>query len=331
MPNKNPIAAVGSIRNFMSIVKEVNFEEIRERAEQAPRILMISTTREEAEEASVAVFGPDPERFVEYRTGERVGKFDSMHFDAVIVWDPDHSGLFDQVRKQSSQGRTDRVFFLASDGLDAVERLQTEIVMTDPDIAPAFGRWFVPFRPAAVRAIIDETAKANAQFAFISNVPSIVPLFGGFLSAGADLIVLTKNQVMMSYKLAATNGRNLSDQSGIIRELAPVVGAGFVWRTVAREATSFLPFLAGTIPKVGIAFAGTYTIGRAVDYYYRFGKKPTREQMRHFSELSVKLAASIPLPGRDKSDKVDAQIEEDLRRSVEKAESQEGDQTQIQS
>jgi uncharacterized protein (DUF697 family) len=300
----------------MSIVKEVNFEEIRARAEQAPRILMISTTYEHADTAAKAVFGPEPERFVQYKTGDRTGTFDSIHYDAVIVWDPERTGLFDEVRKQSSQGRTDRIFFLASDGADAVERLQTEIVMTDPDIAPALGRWFIPFRPMAVRAIIDETAKANAQFAFVSNIPSIVPLFGGFISAGADLIVLTKNQVMMSYKLAATNGRNLHDQTGILRELAPVVGAGFVWRTVAREATSFLPLLAGTIPKVGIAFVGTYTVGRAVDYYYRFGKKPTREQMRLFSQQAVKLAASIPLPGRDKSDKVNAEIEADLKRSV---------------
>ena len=63
------------------------------------------------------------------------------------------------------------------------------------------------------------------------------------VSAGADLVVLTKNQVMMSYKLAAANDRDLEDHAGVLRELVPVVGAGFVWRTVAREATSFLPFL----------------------------------------------------------------------------------------
>ena len=51
MPSKNPIAAVGSVRNFMNIVKEVNFDEIKERAAQAPRVLVVSRTQAEAERA----------------------------------------------------------------------------------------------------------------------------------------------------------------------------------------------------------------------------------------------------------------------------------------
>jgi uncharacterized protein (DUF697 family) len=162
--------------------------------------------------------------------------------------------------------------------MGTVAAFRSEILLNDPELAPSIGRHFLELRAEAIHAIIDSTAKANAKFALISNVPSIVPILGSFLAAGADFIVLTKNQVMMSYKLAAANGRALDDQTGILRELVPVVGIGFVWRTVAREATSFLPLMAGTIPKVAIAFVGTYTVGRAVDYYYRFGTKPPKEQ-----------------------------------------------------
>jgi uncharacterized protein (DUF697 family) len=110
----------------------------------------------------------------------------------------------------------------------------------------------------------------------------------------------------MAYKLAAVNGRDLANQAGVIRELVPVVGAGFVWRSIAREATSFIPFAAGTLPKAAIAFAGTYSIGRAVDYYYRFGKKSSSDQMKVFWEQALKLAAQIPFPGRDRDDDLDA-------------------------
>lgn len=322
MPSKNPIAAVGSVRNFMNLVKEVNFEEIRDRAEQAPRVLMVARTQTEADEATNIVFGEGSGGYVDYRVGERSDRIDPSRYDAVIVWDPDRTGLHDEVKRQAANNRTGNVFQLGSVNPDAVNQLRTAIVATDLELAPAFGRWFAPFRAPAVHAIIDGTAKANAKFAFISNVPSIVPLFGGLISASADLIVLTKNQIMMSYKLAAANGRDLSDQTGILRELAPVVGAGFVWRSVAREATSFLPFMAGTIPKVGIAFAGTYSVGLAADYYYRFGKKPSKDQMRAFSQQAVKLAASIPLPGRTASDKQEAVIEAEIRESVDEAEKQ---------
>lgn len=324
MPNMNPLGAVGSVRNFMSIVKEVNFEEIRERAEQAPRVLMVSASHADAELSATALFGEDADRYVEYKAAEQAGNIDLRRYDIVVVSDPEHSGLYDQVRKQSGQGRTDRIFFLSSANAETAERLRTEIVMTDPDLAPAFGRWSTPFRSAAVRAIIDETAKANAQFALVSNVPSIVPILGSVISAGADLIVLTKNQVMMSYKLAAANGRDLGDHTGILRELAPVVGAGFVWRAVAREATSFIPLMAGTIPKVAIAFAGTYSVGRAVDYYYRFGHKPSREQLQEFSAQAVRLAASIPLPGRGKSQPEDGQIEQGKTQPVTKTDDMAG-------
>ncbi len=324
MPSKNPIAAVGSVRNFMNLVKEVNFEEIRDRAEQAPRILMVASTEAEAGEATDSLFGEGSGGYVDFRVGDRSDRVDPSRYDTVIVWDPDGTGFFEQVRKQAPNNRTGNVYQLGASGPEAVIKLRSAIVMSAPELAPAYGRWFVPFRGPAVHAIIDGTAKANAKFAFVSNVPSLIPLFGGLISASADLIVLTKNQIMMSYKLAAANGRDLSDQTGILRELAPVVGAGFVWRTVAREATSFLPFMAGTIPKVGIAFAGTYSVGLAADYYYRFGKKPTRDQMRAFSQQAVKLAASIPLPGRSASDKQEAAIDAEIRASVDESQKQTG-------
>ena len=113
-------------------------------------------------------------------------------------------------------------------------------------------------KSACARQGITETATVNGEFALVSNIPSIVPLIGTAFTVGADFIVLTKNQLMLIFKLAAVNGRDLDHRWRIYSEMIPVVGAGFAWRTVAREVVTLLPLAIGTIPKVAIAFAGTW-------------------------------------------------------------------------
>jgi uncharacterized protein (DUF697 family) len=131
----------------------------------------------------------------------------------------------------------------------------------------------------------------------VSNIPTILPIVGNIAAAGADFIVLTKNQVMMLYKLAAVFGRDLRDQRGILQDVLPVVGAGLFWRTAARQAATWLPFAAGTIPKLAIAYVGTMAVGRAAEFYYRTGLKPTRSQMDQFTRQAVELLRQLDLPG----------------------------------
>jgi uncharacterized protein (DUF697 family) len=166
------------------------------------------------------------------------------------------------------------------------------------DRAPAFGRALPVFRPAAAKQVIDETAAANAQFSLVSNLPTILPIIGNIAAAGADFIVLTKNQVMMLYKLAAVFGRDLRDQRGILQDVLPVVGVGLLWRTAARQAVTWLPFAAGTIPKLAIAYVGTMAVGRAAEFYYRTGLKPSRKQMDQFIRQAAELLRQIDLPGK---------------------------------
>ncbi|HYI24808.1 MAG TPA: hypothetical protein VD767_05290 [Thermomicrobiales bacterium] len=298
----NPVSAVGSFKNLMNIVKEVDFDDIRDRAEQAPRILCIAATEDAARAAGESMFGPQIDRFVEFRAATDLVELDPARYDIVLVTDSTQQDVANRVRRLAAGYRTSNVFSRSANTPELDEQLRLRIASALPDLAPSLGRWFEPFRPVAVKVIVDETSRANAQFAVVSNLPAVVPVLGSMFAAGADLIVLTKNQIMMAYKLAAASNRDLADHTGIIRELVPVVGAGFLWRSVAREAASFIPFAAGTIPKAVIAFAGTYTIGRAVDYYYRFGKKSSSDQMKLLWEEALALAARIPLPGRDQNE-----------------------------
>jgi uncharacterized protein (DUF697 family) len=285
----------------MNVVKDIDFEEVRDRAERAPRMLVLSTDQQLADQATTRLFGSvDRDGITTESWGDRE-TLDATRYDVVVVYDPNGEGLFDRVRRATGSRRDSaNVFFLAkeiSDGDDPANALRSEVMDTLPDLAPSFGRHFEEWQPAAVRAIIEQTSRANAQFALVSNIPAVIPILGGLVAASADLIVLTKNQIMMAYKIAAAHDRKLDDQMAIVRELTPVVGAGFLWRTAAREAASFIPLAAGTIPKVAIAFVGTMTVGRAADYYYRFGKKPTKNQFAQFREQAQALLDKLPIIG----------------------------------
>lgn len=306
------LGAVGTVRSFMNVVKDIDFDEVRDRAEQPPKTLVIAPEEALARNAAIQVFGDDARDGIHVRAWREGDSPDPSRWDAIIVYDPAGSGLLDKARKTFGSRANEAIFFLAQHqpgGSDPVELLRAEVTEALPDLAPSYGRFFQTWRPAAVRAIIDETAKANAQFALVSNIPAVIPVLGGFVAASADLLVLTKNQVMMCYKIAAAHDQELGNQMAIVRELTPVVGAGFFWRTVAREAASFVPLAAGTIPKVVIAFAGTMTVGRAADYYYRFGKKPPKDQMNQFMDNAAKMAKKLPIVGADSELKVQEQRE----------------------
>jgi uncharacterized protein (DUF697 family) len=221
--------------------------------------------------------------------------------DAAIVWDPERTGAGSRVaealRYLSPPVPIVRFAGPGPDDRDAVDRLRADIMKRNAERAPAFGRALPAFRAAAAKQVIDETSAANAQFALVSNIPALLPVIGNLAAAGADFIILTKNQVMMLYKLAAVFGRDLRDQRTILQDVLPVVGAGLLWRTAARQAVTWLPFAAGTIPKLAIAYLGTMAVGRGAEFYYRTGLKPTRSQMDQFGRQAAERLHQFDLPG----------------------------------
>ncbi|MDQ4045710.1 MAG: hypothetical protein M3173_09725 [Chloroflexota bacterium] len=304
------LGALGTVRGFMNVVKEVDFDEVRSRAETAPRVLVVADENGRAERFVSEVFGDDAMRYVDTRT-DRFEDIDASRWDVIVVVDPTGSGIMSKARSAVGNEAKRKLVDsrVSGPGITAEEitTAQDAIVSADTEFAAALGRRFPELQLAAVKAIVDETAKANAQFALVSNAPAIVPFIGGIVAASADLIVLTKNQVMMVYKIAAVHNRALDDQFKLMRELAPVVGGGFLWRTLAREAASFLPLAAGTVPKVAIAYVGTVVMGRAADYYYRFGKKPTREHLREFTRRASETASRLQISRKDEQEAKEAE------------------------
>jgi uncharacterized protein (DUF697 family) len=152
------------------------------------------------------------------------------------------------------------------------------------------------------KRLTDETAKANAVYAASTALGGFIPVVNVPLNV-ADMMILTKNQLVMAYKLALAYGKTGAPMS-VMTEMIGVLGSGFFFRQVARGLIGFIPGW-GVIPKIGIAYAGTYLVGQGVSLWLRDGQKVTqRELERFYSEALTrgkKWAATLrnkSLPGQ---------------------------------
>lgn len=277
-------------KGVWSVIRELSLDDIREQALTPPSVLILSDHRDMAEQIAASITGLEHSGYVTIR------RLDEDHlpidgFDAVIIFDPEASAgskaLLDRIR--SSSAKTSAAPFLSTNPSDerALRQARARLITGNPERAVALGRFLPAFRDAAIKQVNDETSMANAQFSLLSNVPTMVPILGSIASAGADFFVLTKNQLLLIFKIAAIHGEDLHDSQRIFREMVPVVGAGFFWRTVAREAAALMPFMSGAVPKVAIAYTGTMAIGKAADYYYAEGTKPSKETMKAFYQQAM--------------------------------------------
>ena len=160
-----------------------------------------------------------------------------------------------------------------------------------PDLRVPMARRLPGFRTMASEQVIREVSRINAEFATVSGIsgaiPVLAPLFPAL--AGTDILILTKNQVMMVFRLAAIHGEDLNFKSRL-REVLPVIGGAFGWRAVARELLGLVPGGFGIPLRAAIAYTGTYAVGRAAELAFDEGRAPTRREMRRIYEEGTSLA-----------------------------------------
>ena len=155
--------------------------------------------------------------------------------------------------------------------------------LSESDIA--LSRAYPGLRPAVVQNLILRTCMTNSIYAAGTGVAEMIPGLG-IPFAVADIIILTKNQLVMAYKIGLIMGET-GEFREVLPKLAGVVGAGFMWRQVARNLVAFLPL--GVVLKVAIAYAGTYATGQAIYHWYATGEKLDRQQFRAlFNEALVR-------------------------------------------
>jgi hypothetical protein len=83
----------------------------------------------------------------------------------------------------------------------------------------------------------------------------------------------------MSYKIALACGKKGTPR-GLIGEVVGVIGSGFL-PTGARQLVGLIPVV-GILPKVALAYAGTWAVGRAVAAWASEGRKLTPAAVRRF-------------------------------------------------
>lgn len=161
---------------------------------------------------------------------------------------------------------------------DAAERLAQALLERLPgELRLAAARRLPGLRAIVGRDLINNTSFTNATYALASGLPEQIPIIS-IPFAAADILVLTKNQALMVYRLALAYGAP-PDFQARIREVIPVVGGAFLWRQAARSLVGLIPVW-GLVPKIAIAYAGTYTTGVAAARWFASGEMASPEQLK---------------------------------------------------
>ncbi len=148
-------------------------------------------------------------------------------------------------------------------------------------------------REVVVNRIVEDVATLNAGIAMLSSLPSVFPLLGILAppAAVADMVILTKNQMLMVLRVASAFGKK-PDWRERLPEMGTVLGAAFGWRAVARQLVGLVPGGIGMVVKGMIAYAGTLTVGRAAAWYYATGKAPSKAERERLYQQAWEEARS---------------------------------------
>jgi uncharacterized protein (DUF697 family) len=149
----------------------------------------------------------------------------------------------------------------ANDQVTVFQKLVPVLMRIYKDREIVLARHLPMLREPVSRKLIEDTCFINAAYILTSGLAAMNILLTVPLNV-ADMVMLTKNQALMAYKIALAFALP-SDWRQTIPKLTTVVGTGFLWRSIARQLVGLVPVI-GVVPKVAVAYAGTYTIGQAI-------------------------------------------------------------------
>jgi uncharacterized protein (DUF697 family) len=160
----------------------------------------------------------------------------------------------------------------------------------DDDRRLALARQLPPLRAPLFQALIQEVAQANASFALTTGLAETVPVLTAPLNLG-DVVVLTKNQLLLGYRIVLASGRD-GEPRKLIAEIVGVLGGGLLFRQIAREMVGLIP-VAGIPLKVAVAYSGTWAIGRAVALWVTEGRAVTAETLRTMTQEGLDRGRAV--------------------------------------
>jgi uncharacterized protein (DUF697 family) len=315
-----------SLARVWRILKEVDLEAIRREAERQVHVLVIGETTADADELAVRLADgqadPTPwltsiDASLGARTpaagpGRAEAVLDGPDMVVAILRDGAQSAEMKAAR-QAWAARRVRLLTVTVGGSEetgtvrtqgdnarlAIDRLDDEgflcvvdglFAITDADRRVALARQFPTVRQKVFNALIEETARANAGYSFSTGLAEIVPLLDIPMNIG-DMLVLTKNQLMMSYRIALAAGKTGQPRE-LIGEIVGVLGGGLLFRQLARQLVGLLPVI-GLVPKVAVAYGGTWAIGRGAAAWATGGGRLTTARLRQLSEEGLARGRAV--------------------------------------
>ncbi|MDQ7029220.1 MAG: hypothetical protein Q9O62_05290 [Ardenticatenia bacterium] len=198
-----------------------------------------------------------------------------------------------------------RVRLLSTSDREGFERvLAPAILKVVPSLNLALGRHLWGLRSVVADQLIERTSRANAAYVFTTGIAETIPVLSAPLAV-ADVIVLTKNQLLMAYKLALVSGKEGRPRD-IFVEVVGVIGGGLLFRQVARQLVGLVPGV-GLMARAAVAYAGTWAIGRLVYTWATEGRRLSKAEMAQLTrEASQRAREAVrqfwqrrrePLPG----------------------------------
>ena len=199
--------------------------------------------------------------------------------------------------------------------------MQHEFVPLIMELLPerhlALGRQFPLFRVPIANKLINDSCFSNAVYSLSTGVAEVVPIFDIPFNI-ADMVVLTKAQAFLAYKLGLTLGFSTRWQD-YLAEFGSVLGGGFVLRQLARMLIGLIPIW-GIVPKVAIAYSGTYVVGHVILQWYLNGRHISTQQMRaiYWQALVIRKNIARNMLSRLRRPRLSRRKAAQLQRSISK-------------
>jgi uncharacterized protein (DUF697 family) len=283
------------LRDMWRVLKEADLDKIRRDAERPFQMLLVAEDVRDAERLAVLLSGPKATRHpwllpADPAEAGRAAGSGMLDLAVALSPTPDPSPTLALALDalQAAKVPVVRIVFGSRGSVAAGawpdEATRVAVAALDPSAVPlvaravlaavspgmrlALARHLVPLRDPLFAELIEETARTNAMYALTTGLAEVVPLLDVPLNV-ADIVVLTKNQLLMSYRIALVSGKQGTPRE-LVGEVLGVIGGGFLLRQGARQLVGLIP-VAGIVPKVAVAYAGTLAIGKAMVAWATYG------------------------------------------------------------
>jgi uncharacterized protein (DUF697 family) len=306
----NPV----KLANIWRIIRDIDLEAIRRDALAPFELLVVADEPEDARRVHQLLHPGEPHAWVSTLAAADVQAGETVPLATLLVTrthalSPDMNrartivrtrngpvltirvGATGPVASTPEPGEQARVAVMTLDDPAAPNAIATALLgLVEGDERLALARQLPPLRPALFQILTQETAQANASFALTTGLAETVPVLTAPLNLG-DIVILTKNQLLLGYRIALGAGRD-GEPRAMIAEIVGVLGGGVLFRQIAREMIGLIP-VAGIPLKVAVAYSGTWAIGRALTIWVTEGRRVTSETIQQMSKDAMSRGRAV--------------------------------------